>query len=183
MVEILVTVVSIGASLVTIYVFVEKYRQRTSLTWRQMEKGLRRILADISRDGFSPDMIVGVGRGGGILASILAGNLGHKPFIVLDTEISREQGVGHVEIREHFECPDLGRARVLVAVAELYSGYDLRAGLDYLKKASGELLEVRTVALVMNVTSIIEPDYVAIRTKYPLAAPWRLTSHYKSRRL
>jgi hypothetical protein len=48
------------------------------LTWDNVMEGVKYIVAEIERAKFSPSLVVGIGRSGGILAGMIAGNLPSK---------------------------------------------------------------------------------------------------------
>lgn len=45
------------------------------LSWDNVMEGVKHIVAEIERSQFRPSLVVGIGRSGGILAGIIAGNL------------------------------------------------------------------------------------------------------------
>src|SRR5690348_6446134 len=70
-------IVSIIAGLVTIGASIKLARERGRITWRTVDSATKAMLKEIQTSSFDPEIVVGVGRGGAILAGMLAGNLGH----------------------------------------------------------------------------------------------------------
>ena len=116
-----------------------------------------------------------------MLAGILAGNLGHVPLVVLDTEIDRSGPVNHAEIRFPGCCPDISNKSVLVVVGELFTGEDLRQGLDFVNEHSPS--QVKTATLLTHPAAAVHPDFVGLETPRPLSAPWRISDAYRIRRV
>lgn len=179
--NILITLISLLASGITIYLFVRLMREIGRPTWHQVERGIKSLLAQMQKTDYVPEIIIGVGRGGGIVASIIAGNLGYIPLFVLDTILDRSGPVSHAAIRYPDCCPDVAGHLVLLVVGELYSGEDLRVAKEYIEQRQPR--EVRTLSLFSHPAASIRPTYVGKETKQPLSAPWRLSDTYKARRL
>ncbi|KPA17572.1 hypothetical protein MHK_002210, partial [Candidatus Magnetomorum sp. HK-1] len=125
-------------------------------------------------------IIIGVGRGGSIIAGFLAGNLGFIPLSHLDTEISNNFGERSAVIRFELDIPVMQK-KVLLVVGELYSGLDLKIAREYIINKQPK--EIKTLSLFTQPTSIVQPDFYGIRTKHPVSAPWRISSTYKTGRL
>jgi hypoxanthine phosphoribosyltransferase len=169
------------ASAVSIYLFAQDVRSRRRFGWKQVEKLVREMLAEMSSRGYTPDLVLGVGRGGAILAGMLAGNMGHLPLAVLDTILDRSSGVSRADIRYPDCCPDMEGRSVLIVVGELYSGEDLRQGIDFVRSRSPR--EIKTASLLTHPAASVNPDFVGLRSAKPLSAPWRMTDAYKLHRL
>lgn len=59
----------------TIYKTVEVWLNLKSFSWGDIDKYSKVLIKKISKDYFVPDIIVGIGRGGAIVGSILSGNI------------------------------------------------------------------------------------------------------------
>ncbi|MFC0530974.1 phosphoribosyltransferase [Phytohabitans kaempferiae] len=175
-------VVGIFASIVTILASVNFVRERTGISWKTVDTCTKQTITAIQQSGFHPELVVGVGRGGAILAGMLAGNLGHVPLFVVDTVLDRSDGMSTVHVRFPNLLPDLDGKRVLLAVGELYSGEDLRAVLQTIK-ATSPTAQIKTVSLFTHPATSIKPDFVGRETRQPLSAPWRMSDVYRARRL
>lgn len=173
--------VSFAGSVIAIWELWRYVQDRDRLTWRVTENCMKDIIGQMRRKNYKPDMVIGVGRGGAIVGGMLAGNLGHVPLFVIDTELDRSGGMSKATVRNQTCFPDVHGQSVLVCVGELYSGEDLRAGVEFV--ANGGPKEITTMSLFSHPASIVDPNYVGKVTSRPLDAPWRITDEYRSRRL
>jgi hypoxanthine phosphoribosyltransferase len=177
----LATIITIIAGTITIWQLNQYLRDRDRLTWRVVDLAIRKILNEMIRVDYKPDLVIGVGRGGAIVGGMLAGNLGHVPLFVIDTILDRSKKISQATVRYPKLCPDLAGLSVLLAVGELYSGEDLRSATNYVEKQNAA--EIKTMSLFSHPAASIRPDYVGRVTKRPLDAPWRITEVYRTKRL
>lgn len=173
-------VLSALASAVTLYLFLERLKDRRQFGWKHVERLVKKLLSDIQRQDYKPDIVLGVGRGGAILAGMLAGNLGHLPLAVVDTVLDRSSSINTATVRFPECCPSLRDKEILLVVGELYSGEDLRAGMEFAKERLPR--GIKTASLLTHPAASVRPDFVGIETERPLTAPWRITDIYKTRR-
>lgn len=178
---IFLAVLSAVASTSTVYLFAEEMRSRRRFGWKQVTKLVRDMLTDMRTRGYTPDLVLGVGRGGSILAGMLAGNMGHLPLAVLDTVLEHPHGVSHVEFRFPDCCPALRDKNVLIVVGELYSGEDLRHAIEFVQRRHPR--EIKTASLLTHPAASVRPDFIGFQSAKPLSAPWRMTDAYKVHRL
>lgn len=181
MTTVVLAVISVAGSAATIYLFAEEMRNRRRFGWKHVERLVTRLIADMTARDYTPDLVLGVGRGGAILAGMLAGNLGHLPLAVIDTVLDRSDGESRASIRFPECCPALRDKSVLVVVGELYSGIDLRNGIEFVRHRHPR--EIRTATLLTHPAAAVQPDFVGLETDKPLTAPWRITDSYRLRRL
>lgn len=174
-------VISTVASVVSIYLFAEELRNRRQFGWKHVDKLVRKIILSIQRDDFKPDLVIGLGRGGAILAGILAGNMNHLPLVVLDTILEKEGGMSTVRVRFPQSCPPLRDLNVLLVVGELYSGEDLKKGIDFVRRRHPK--SIRTASLLSHPAASIQPNFLGLESDRPLSAPWRISDHYRTQRL
>lgn len=171
------TVAAIGlvASVFGIWDFAARRRRRREVTWREVDRGVLNLVEQLNRDKFSPSIIVSVGRGGAIIGSMIATNLdgGRVPIAYLDTDIvSDSDGIRSVTLRGTDGFPDLKDQDVLIVVAELWSGLDLKVAFEFVEEHDPH--RVRTLSLLVGAATIMLPDFAAVRTKTHPRAPWRL---------
>jgi hypoxanthine phosphoribosyltransferase len=169
------------ASAVSIYLFAEEMKSRRGFGWKQVASLVRDMLSEMQSKGYRPDLVLGVGRGGSILAGMLAGNLGHLPLAVLDTVIDHSDGISQVTFRFPDCCPTLRDKRVLVVVGELYSGEDLRHAIQFARRRNPR--EIKTASLLTHPAASVRPDFVGLESAKPLSAPWRISDEYKVNRV
>jgi len=70
----------------TITVDIIYYTLPIGIPWLKIRRGISLLLDQFSSNGYSPDLVIGVGRSGAIIGATIAANLGHRPFIALDVE-------------------------------------------------------------------------------------------------
>lgn len=168
------TVVSLIAGVLALYQFAEE-RRRKAISWRRVDRLVVELVQEIERHNFTPDLIIGVGRGGALIAAMLATNLeGRIELACIDTEVTEDgQGRKHVILRRPESLPAMADRHVLVVVAELYSGQDMRDAINYLDEQHPA--EVRTLAVLRGPSSNVRPTFVGVQTTHEPLAPWRLT--------
>jgi hypoxanthine phosphoribosyltransferase len=170
----IVTAVGTVASVIALYEFAERNRRR-AISWKRIDRLVVELISELHRRAFTPDLILGVGRGGTIVAAMIATNLeGRVPLACVDTaEEHDKSGRKQVQLRDPERLPNVTGRQVLVVVAELYSGQDMRAALDYLE--TRDVAQLRTLAILCGPASVVRPDFVGFHTKHEPRAPWRLT--------
>jgi len=181
MTTILLALISLISSAATIYLFLEELRNRRQFGWKHADALVKKLLQEMRRKSYTPDLVLGVGRGGAILAGMLAGNLGHLPLAVIDTVLDRSEGVSTAKVRFPESCPPVKDKSVLVVVGELYSGEDLKQAVEFVRRRRPR--EIKTATLLTHPAASIRPDFVGLESKQPLTAPWRISDQYKTQRL
>jgi hypoxanthine phosphoribosyltransferase len=176
------TVVSLVAGLIALYQFIEE-RRRKAISWRRVDKLVAELVEDIEHSSFCPDLILGVGRGGSLIAAMVATNLeGRIELACIDTAVEYDQaGRKHVQLRGPDRLPPLHGRHVLVVVAELYSGQDMRDAINFLDDQKPA--ELRTLAVLAGPSSNVRPTFVGLETRHEPLAPWRLTDAAKRGRI
>jgi len=169
------------ASATSIYLFADDLRSRRRFGWKQVDRLVLKLIEEMRARGFRPDLVIGVGRGGAIVAAMLAGNMGHLPLVVLDTILEHEEGVSTVTFRFPDSCPPVRDRTVLAVVGELYSGEDLRHAIQFIARRHPR--ELKTASLLTHPAASVRPEFIGLLSDKPLTAPWRLTDAYKMRRL
>jgi hypoxanthine phosphoribosyltransferase len=174
-------IVTTLASATSIYLFAEDLRSRRRFGWKQVASLVKAMVDEMRVRGYAPDLVLGVGRGGSILAGMLAGNLGHLPLAVLDTVLEHPDGISRVRIRFPDCCPSLKDKNVLIVVGELYSGEDMRHAIDFVRRRHPR--EIKTASLLTHPAASVRPDFIGFQSAKPLSAPWRMTDAYRVNRL
>jgi hypoxanthine phosphoribosyltransferase len=146
--------------------------EREILTYEQFGIAARELARSIAADGFRPDAIVAIARGGLTLAGALGYALDVKMLGSLNVEF-------YTGVEERLEAPIVlpptldqaslaGKSLLLVDdVAD--SGRTLALVLKLLEEGGGE---VRTVCLYAKPGTVQEPDYVWRRTDRWIMFPW-----------
>lgn len=146
--------------------------EREILTWDSFGDATRELSRTIVADGFTPDVIVAIARGGLLPAGAIAYGLGAKNCGALNVEFYT--GIGEVLENPEVLPPTLdidyleGRKVLLVDdVAD--SGRTLALAVDLLKARN---VEVRSVTIYTKPTTIIQPDYAWKATDQWIDFPW-----------
>ncbi len=158
-------------------------------SWDDALKVVYKILSQIRREDWRPDLVIGLGRSGGIWGGWLAGNLGSLPFTVVDVRYA-DDGAVTVEYR-----PDL-----VSTLAEVYPALKTRATLRVLvvegATSTGRTPEqfrqvfrseltgwdVRTAILFVNPASTAAVDYIGCMgpEPWPRRFPWHLETAWRT---
>jgi len=130
------------------------------MDWRLFYDLAKRVAERIRESGYQPDVIVGLARGGWVLARVLCDFLGVKDLLSLKVE---HWGItatpdGKAKLKYPFNV-DLSGKRVLVVDDITDTGESMRISVEYVKTLKP--LEVRTAALRHIEGSKFVPDYFA----------------------
>jgi hypothetical protein len=142
------------------------------LTWGLYGDAARELAAMVAGDGYQPDLILSIARGGLFAAGSLAYALGVKNLHVMNVEYYTGRG-------ERLDVPvilpppltlvDLQTAKVLVADDVADTGHTLAMVRDHVAPQVGE---VRTAVLYQKPISVVDCDYVWRRTDRWIDFPW-----------
>jgi uncharacterized protein len=138
----------------------------TALTWDAVEQ-LTGTLAQRIRNGFEPNMIVGVARGGLIPARLLSGALGVQRIASIGVAY---QGQDRDQATLYSVPTPIQRAdQILLVEDALETGRSLRHALSVLASQAGS---VRTAAYFYRPDAVIVPDYCVGPAAQIPAFPW-----------
>ena len=148
--------------------------EREILTWEVTGVACRELGRMILADGFRPDIILGIARGGLIPAGAIAYAMDCKLMISLNVEFYT--GVGErltepVMLPSLLESSGLVDQRVLVVDDVADSGKTLRLVDEYCEH-QGRVAEVRNAVIYRKPHTITEPDYCWRTTDKWIDFPW-----------
>ena len=128
------------------------------MSWELFEKLAMNVANSIRQDGFQPDFMVGLARGGWVLSRVLCDFLGVKDLVSLKVE---HWGVtatpdGKAQIRYPFDI-DLTGKNVLVVDDITDTGESMLVAVEYVK--SKNPASIKTAALRHIDGSKFTPDY------------------------
>ena len=142
------------------------------MTWDELGVGARELAAAVRDDGFQPDLVLGIARGGLLVAGALGYALGVKNTFTMNVEF-------YTGIDERLEMPmilppvpelvDLERERVLIADDVADTGLTLKLVKDF---CAGKIGEVRCAVLYEKPRSVVNCEYVWRRTDRWIDFPW-----------
>lgn len=145
---------------------------REILTWEQFGVAGRELAELVDADGFSPDLILSIARGGLFVAGALGYALDVKNLHVMNIEF-------YTGVDERLDMPvmlppvpnvvDLAGARVLVADDVADTGATLKLVRDF---CVDHVAEVRCAVIYQKPHSLVDCEYVWRRTDRWINFPW-----------
>src|SRR6202522_3596878 len=146
--------------------------EREDLTWQAFGQASRELAQAIADDGFEPDLILSIARGGLFLAGSLGYALSVKNLHVMNVEFYN--GVGTtldlpVMLPPVPSAVDFSAKKVLIADDVADTGKTLELVRNFV---SGHVAEVRAAVIYEKTQSLIKCDYVWRRTDSWINFPW-----------
>src|ERR1022692_2976149 len=146
--------------------------ERESLSWQAFGQASRELAQAIADDGFEPDLILPIARGGLFLAGSLGYALAVKNLHVMNVEFY--DGVGTtldmpVMLPPVPSAVDFSAKKVLIADDVADTGKTIELVHDFV---SGHVAEVRSAVIYEKSQSLIKCDYVWRRTDQWINFPW-----------
>ena len=145
---------------------------REILTWETFGVATRDLATEIANDGFRPDIVLAIARGGLTVAGALAYALSVKNCFAMNVEF-------YTSVDERLDLPvvlppmldlvEIQGMRVLIADDVADTGKTLEL---VRKEISEHVAEARTAVLYHKPRSIITPEYVWAHTERWINFPW-----------
>lgn len=145
---------------------------RENLTWDQFGAAVRELAVTIASDGYVPDLILSIARGGLFVAGALGYALDVKNVHVVNVEF-------YTGVDERLDMPvmlppvpkpvDLSGARVLIADDVADTGATLRLVKDF---CADHVAEVRCAVVYEKPRSSVHSEYVWRETALWINFPW-----------
>lgn len=146
--------------------------ERELLSWAEFGEAARDVARLVADDGYEPDLILSVARGGLLVGAALGYALDVKNTWMMNVEF-------YTGVDERLDVPmilppvpelvDLETARVLIADDVADTGETLRLVKEF---CIGKVGEVRCAVLYEKSPSIVRSDYVWRRTDRWIDFPW-----------
>ena len=145
---------------------------REDLTWDRFGQATRELATSIAEDGWIPDLVIAVARGGLTVAGALSYALGVKNCGAINVEFYT--GVDArlevpVVLPPSLDLVDVTGLRVLIADDVADTGHTLRLVNEVLRQ---HVAEARTAVLYHKSQSVIRPTYAWQRTDAWINFPW-----------
>jgi hypoxanthine phosphoribosyltransferase len=145
---------------------------REVLTWPMFGEATRELASRIHEDGFAPDVVVAIARGGLTVAGALAYALDVKNCGAMNVEFY--VGIGErldvpVVIPPTLDLVDVAGLRVLIADDVADTGHTLRLVREVLAQ---HVAEARTAVLYRKPGTVVEPNYSWRETDRWIDFPW-----------
>src|SRR5881396_4386431 len=129
------------------------------MSWQDLGDGARELAELVDRDGYKPDIVLAIARGGLLVGGAIGYALGVKNTFTMNVEF-------YTGVDERLEMPmilppvpelvDLEEARVLIADDVADTGQTLLLVKDF---CAGKVGEVRCAVLYENPHSAVECEY------------------------
>jgi uncharacterized protein len=146
--------------------------EREVMTWDDLGRGARELAEAVAADGYRPDMILGIARGGLLVAGGLGYALGVKNTFTMNVEF-------YTGVDERLELPmilppvpdlvDFHETRLLIADDVADTGATLQLVKEF---CAGKVAEVRCAVLYEKPRSMVRCEYVWRRTDRWITFPW-----------
>ena len=145
------------------------------LTWEAFGRAGRELAQTVVDDGYRPDIILAIARGGLLVAGSLAYALSVKNLYLMNVEY-------YTGVDERLEVPrilppapdfvHLHDARILIADDVADTGHTLESVQEF---CAGKVGEVRIAVLYEKPHTVVPCDYVWRRTDRWIDFPWSAT--------
>ncbi len=142
------------------------------MTWSDLGDGARSLAEAAAADGFVPDIILGIARGGLLVAGAVGYALGIKNTFTMNVEF-------YTGVDERLDVPmilppvpdliDFAEQRVLITDDVADTGATLRLVQEF---CEGKVAEVRCAVLYEKPRSVVKCEYVWRRTERWITFPW-----------
>ena len=142
------------------------------MTWENYGQAAKELAVAITDDGFHPDIILAIARGGLFFAGSLGYALAVKNLYVMNVEYytgENERLEVPIMLPPYLEFQDLEEASVLIADDVSDTGHTLKMVKDFCSDRVGEL---RTAVLHEKDQTEVKCDYVWKRTNLWIEYPW-----------
>jgi len=146
--------------------------EREVMTWTDLGTSTRRLAEAVAADGYDPDMILSIARGGLLVGAALGYALSVKNVYTMNVEY-------YTGVDERLEVPrilppapdfvDLQDARILIADDVADTGHTLESVQGF---CAGKVGEVRIAVLYEKPHTVVPCDYVWRRTDRWIDFPW-----------
>jgi Predicted phosphoribosyltransferases len=146
--------------------------EREVMSWDDLGCGTRELAEAVAADGYRPDMILGIARGGLLVAGGLGYALGIKNTFTMNVEF-------YTGVDERLDIPmilppvpdlvDFHETRVLIADDVADTGATLQLVQEF---CAGKVAEVRCAVLYEKPRSTVRCEYVWRRTDRWITFPW-----------
>jgi len=146
--------------------------ERERLTWAAFGEASRSLAEQINDDGFRPDIILAIARGGLLIAGALGYALSVKNLYTMNVEY-------YTGVDERLDVPmilppvpdlvDFAEFKVLIADDVADTGATLELVKDF---CAGKVAEVRCAVLYEKPRSTVRCEYVWRRTERWITFPW-----------
>jgi len=152
-------------------------------SWKEIENAIISAAIKLNRKNFKPDIIIGIGRGGAIVAGLLSNALEprsgglRRPLVI---SVDYEQH-GKSSIIKSLNSNVFTEKRCLIVIGETNTGSALNSVKEYISSFQG-VKKIKTLSLILklenNVPKSKDVDFEILSTHRKICPPWdRLNKH------
>jgi len=141
--------------------------------WDDVYELTLKVAEKIWKSGFSPDILVGIARGGWIVARLLSDFLDNSN--VTSIRIEFYKGISETGEKPQITQPlivDVKDKKVLICDDVADTGYSLIAAVEHIKEKGAK--EVKVATLHLKPWSSFKPDYFVVETDAWIIYPWEI---------
>lgn len=146
--------------------------ERENLSWQAFGDASRQLAETIVSDGFRPDIILAIARGGMFIAGALGYALSVKNLHLVNVEFYTGEGTTldmPVMLPPVPQAVDFSAKKVLIADDVADSGKTLALVHEFVRE---QVDEARTAVIYSKPRSVVQCDYVWRRTDRWIDFPW-----------
>jgi hypoxanthine phosphoribosyltransferase len=146
--------------------------EREIMTWDVFGTASRTLAQMVADDGYEPDMVLAIARGGLLLGGAIGYALSVKNVYTMNVEF-------YTGVDERLEVPrilppapdfvDVAHAKILIVDDVADTGHTLRSVQEFVE---GKVADVRTGVLYEKSHSVVKCDYIWKRTDLWINFPW-----------
>ena len=170
------------------YSYIERFRIERYISTRFIQKTVKKWRKTLDEDEYSPTLIIGLGRGGSYVGSLLTNKYGHKPYAVIDLEHcwvgDKRRDFLRYDLKFKIETdPDL-LDRVLIVSGEMNTSKSLEYCVRYMRNSGANHIRALTVYSRTHFSStesnkiVGVPHYIERISGRDLRTPWGNTQDY-----
>ncbi|MEK6981838.1 MAG: phosphoribosyltransferase [Candidatus Micrarchaeota archaeon] len=140
-------------------------------SWKKITELCSDVADRVVESNFSPDLLIGISRGGLVPVRLLSDYLGVKNVAIIRIEFYTK--VGETKTNPEITQPlsvDVSGKKVLIVDDIADSGNSLLTAKNYLKEKGAS--EIKTATLHYKSSSLIKPDYYSEGTTAWVVYPW-----------
>lgn len=146
--------------------------ERENLDWALYGRAIRELAQRIAADGYEPDVILAIARGGLFAAGSLGYALSVKNIFVMNVEFYtgvHERLPVPIMLPPYIDLVDMTGKRILIADDVADTGRTLELVRDF---CHGKVAETRCAVLYQKPSSLVDCEYVWRHTDRWINFPW-----------
>lgn len=171
-----------------VYSYTERFRIERYISARFVRKIVRKWRKTLDAEGYSPTLIIGLGRGGSYVGSLLTNEYGHKPYAVIDLEHcwigNRRRDFLRYDLKFRTETNQMLLDRILIVSGEMNTSKSLEYAIRYMNRCGAKHIRAltvysRTTAIAAKDTELVNvPHIIEKVSEKNIRTPWGNTEDY-----